>query len=439
MRAIDREYIAWLGKIERRVVLPLKWSLLVLCSAYWVWSRGGAPPSTAAFALFVIFLGLTAAEHYFFARDRITPRQVRPFVLVSYVADGLFVAGLVLVDAWDRGPGGAISPVSDFHLLFILATLRGFALFRTRMQNLTGFLFVSALFLGTASWQVARVPMLEFLPAVQQLVLLWVVMLVTQGFIGLAAGEKEEEVARRERSVRSASLASLGELTAGVAHEINNPIGIIKTYADYLEQSVLMDDPMREDFQAIRNEAERCQKIVRRMLDFSNPEIRDMTSVDMRELAEDTATLVFRDEGGSGIRLRLDLADNAPAVRGDPVQLKQALMNILLNARQVMEDWRGHGAPEDFEPQVEVAVRRGAGPRAPVRIEVRDNGPGIAPGDVERAFEPFYTKRKEGTGLGLAITRRIVEAHDGTIRIQPIREGGTLVAIELPMEGEEDA
>lgn len=439
MRSADREYIAWLGEIERRVILPLKWALLVLCSAYWTWARGGGPPSTAAFTLFVIFLGITAAEQYFFARDRITPRQVRPFALVSYAVDACFVAGLVLVDTWDRSALAAPSPISDYYPLFILAVLRGFALFRTRMQNLLGFLLVSSLFAATASYQVSLAQVLDFLPAVQRLVLLWIVMLVMQGFIGLASAEKEEEVARRERSVRSASLASLGELTAGVAHEINNPIGIIKTYADYLEKSVKADDPLREDFQAIRGEAERCEKIVRRMLDFSNPQIADLTSVNFRAMVEETSQLVFRDGGEGGVLLDLDLADRMPPVRGDPVQLKQALMNILLNARQVLEDWRGDGAPQGFEPAVRVTLRRGGGPRPPLHLEVTDNGPGISREDAERVFEPFYTRRKHGTGLGLAITRRIIEAHDGRISLAPAPRGGTSVVVELPMEGEEDA
>ena len=80
-----------------------------------------------------------------------------------------------------------------------------------------------------------------------------------------------------------------------------------------------------------------------------------------------------------------------------------------------------------------------SGPRPPVLIEVKDNGPGISPDDAEKLFEPFYTKRKKGTGLGLAITRRIVEAHSGTIRIAPRPEGGTVVTVSLPIEGEEKA
>lgn len=434
-----RDYAAWLGEVERRVVLPLKWSLFVLVVLYWMWGRGWMAPSPVVFGLFYIFAAFTAAEHYFFARDRVTPSQVRPFVLVSFVLDLFFVCGLVWLDLLDRG--GVLSPVfplSDFFPLFLLAVLRGFALYRTRWENLAGFLAVTVPFLILANIQLESVTVLDTPQALRFLALIWGMMLLTQVFIGLVNAQREELLRSHERHVRSQSLASLGELAAGVAHEINNPIGIIRTYADYLEKATDSDDPRREDFDTIRKEAERCQEIVRRMLDFSNPQVQGLAPLSLGELIRETVDFVFIDSSEDKPAVTINESPHLPPVLGDAVQLKQALLNILINARQILSDHAtGDGAPPDYQPAIHITIGRGSGPRPPVRVVIQDNGPGIDSSEAERVFEPFYTRRRQGTGLGLAITRRILEAHRGTIKIAPHPEGGTAVTLEIPIEGEE--
>jgi signal transduction histidine kinase len=435
---LERDEVAWISAVERRVILPLKWVVLVGCVLFWVWSRDGALPGIAPFGLFYVYAGLTGAEHYFFGRDRITPRQVRPFVYTSFLLDALFVAALAVLDHLDPPPFQSHSPLSQFLPLFVLVVLRGFALFRTRNENIGGFILASLLFLGAGGWQLSRAPIAEFPGALRQLSLLWVMMLLTQGFVALVNTRKEELLRSRERLVRSQSLAALGELTAGVAHEINNPIGIIRSYIDYLEKATAASDPIREDLEAIRKEATRCQEIVRRMLDFSNPQVQGFTRLDLGELVAETVGFVAHGEDAAGVTMELVPPGRLPAIRGDGVQLKQALMNVLLNAVQVLGEQRAAAGGEGPDPRVTVELGRGTGARPPVRLVVRDNGPGISPADAERVFEPFFTRRSRGTGLGLAITRRILELHGGTISIAPDPEGGTIVTMELPMAGEED-
>ncbi|MEO8376936.1 MAG: ATP-binding protein [Candidatus Sumerlaeota bacterium] len=438
--ASEREYAAWLANVEHEVIIPLKWVLLVLCVFYWLWSRDWALPPTAAFGLFFLFSMTTLSQHYFFGRDRITPRQVRPFVVGSYFVDGLFVCFAIAVDTLAEQGSSGHPIISDYFSLFILLVLRGFALFRTRTQNFVGFLFVSCLFFIIAWFQVRTSGILEYLLALQKLILIWGVMLLTQTFISLIAEQKEEEFRARERQLRSASLASLGDLSAGVAHEINNPIGIIKTYAEYLARSVPEGDAMQEDFQTIRNEAERCQEIVRRMLDFSNPHLGDFAPVDIAALMEELVSFVFHEGRADRVSASLSSQDAIPLVNGDSVQLKQAFMNILLNARQILSDVAEDASRGDFAGSVRVSISRAAGPRPPVLVEIEDNGPGIDPADAEKLFEPFYTRRKKGTGLGLSITRRIIEAHGGTIRVAPRpHQGGTVVTVQLPIADEEKA
>jgi signal transduction histidine kinase len=433
LSSTERDYAAWLGDVEYRVVIPLKWGLLLLVAIFWMWARDWVAPAPMVFGLFYVFAALTAAEHYFFARDRVTPRQVRAVVLVSFVLDLVFVCGLVGLDLVD-----STTTHGEFFPLFLLSVLRGFALYRSRWENLAGFMAVSVPFLVLAWLKVESVPFLELAVALRSLGLTWGMMLLVQVFIGLVNAQREELLRSSERQVRSQSLASLGELAAGVAHEINNPIGIIKTYADYLEKSTPSDDPRREDFEAIRDEAGRCQEIVRRMLDFSNPQVQGFVSVDLGGLVRETVGFVFLEGREGAPEVTVEEQPGVPAVRADPVQMKQALINILINARQVLED---HGASEeagtDFQGRIEIEISRGSGPRPPVRVAVRDNGPGIDPREAERIFEPFFTRRRKGTGLGLAITRRIIEAHSGTIRIAPQMAGGTVVTFEIPIEGEE--
>jgi signal transduction histidine kinase len=427
-----REHAASVGDLERRVIIPIKYLLAPLLGIHWMWAHDWSPPSVPAFGLFVFFLGLTAGSHYLFARDRITPSQVRPFVMGFFVLDAAFVTGLVMLDLVEQFATRVV-PFGSYYILYVLVVLRGFALFRSRAENSFGFTLASVLLLFSAGLEIQRATILEYPPRLRELALLWGVMLLTQAFVGLVNARKEEESRLRERLVRASSLSALGELSAGVAHEINNPIGIIKTYTDFLERSMKPDDPLREDIETIRREAERCEEIVRRMLDFSNPRLQGLAPLSIRELVQGTADFVFHEGREGHARPRLFLPGSEPKVTGDATQLRQALLNVLVNARQLVDNHASEAS------DIEIEVMRGTGPRAPVRIEVRDRGPGLTEEEATRAFEPFFTRRPEGTGLGLAITRRIIEAHGGTIQIAPRPGGGAVVAIELPIEGEERA
>ncbi len=434
----EREYAGWLGHVEQSVVLPLKWALCAFCIAYWMWGRGWQPPHELVFLLFFLFAAFTAGEQYFFARDRVLPSQVRPLVFSSFILDSIFVTCLVILDFIFPPLVRVAGSISEFYLIYMLLVLRGLALHRTRGEIVFSFVITSMLFLTSASFQLTALGEEHFLMATRKLTLIWAMLLLVQAFVGLVNRQKDDMLKQRERLVQSASLASIGELTAGVAHEINNPIGIIKTYADYLEQSVTADDPMLEDFETIRREAERCEQIVRRMLDFSNPRIEGFGPVDIVSLVNETVAFAFPESRNEPVDGTVEIPEAVPAINGDAVQIRQALLNVLLNARQIVLDHperRGEGV----RGSVRVVVARATGPRPPVRIRVIDNGPGITPEDARRVFEPFFTKRKKGTGLGLAITRRIIEAHSGNIDIAPHEDGGTVVTIELPIEGEEKA
>ena len=214
--------------------------------------------------------------------------------------------------------------------------------------------------------------------------------------------QKTELVRTREKLVQSENLALVGELAAGVAHEINNPISIISAYSEYLVKNSDDTDPRRADFIAINNEASRCEEIVKELLNYARPSSRDITAIDAPALNDEVLEFVKKRRGADRMpRLTRSYENHLPAVRVDSMHLKQALLNIYLNAYQALES-----TPD---PAIDVTIRHQPD-QARLVIAIKDNGPGIPKDELRRIFDPFYTTRARGTGLGLSITRRIIEA-----------------------------
>lgn len=426
----DREQALFLGRTHARIVLPIKWGVLAICIVFWMWERNWLPPSAEAFGLFFVAGMLLLAETAFFALDRITPRQVRPCVGLSFFFDLLFVFGLVVINAREIAPEEIFSLGNDFSILFVLMVLRGFLLFRTRNESVLGVALVTAFFVAGTGVQMHHARLVDFQGVLLRLALIWTVLFLSFVILEIFNRQREEMLRARERLVRSDSLASLGELAAGVAHEINNPIGVISTYCEYLRKMPNLE--YAEDIESIHREARRCEEIVQRMLSLANPKVGRFERLDVGALLSELVEFLRLDKK-SPVAFLLEAEPSLPQVHGDAGQLKQALLNCLLNARQVLD---GTG---QAERQVRIDVARARGPRAPVRIRIEDNGPGIAAEDTARVFEPFFTRRAGGTGLGLSIARRILEAHEGTITISRREDNpGTRVEILLPMAGEED-
>jgi PAS domain S-box-containing protein len=229
------------------------------------------------------------------------------------------------------------------------------------------------------------------------------------------------------RLAESERLASLGKLAAGVAHEINNPLGGIYAYAHLVLEKTAADDPRRANLEKIVREAERAKETVQSLLRFARrdePEFRptDLNAVVRRVLA------TMREQGAMGrVEVRLALASALPRVMADANQLETVFRNVVLNAVEAMD---GGG---------EIAVGSGTSPDArSVEVVFSDTGPGIADRDLPRIFEPFFTtkkdaRRREGTGLGLAISHGIVEKHGGAIAVVSEVGRGTAFTVRLPI------
>lgn len=231
----------------------------------------------------------------------------------------------------------------------------------------------------------------------------------------------QREAAQKER------LSSLGRLSTVVAHEIRNPLMIIKTALRALKAPHATPDDVTAAAADIEGEVVRLNRIVTEVLDFAKPIKFDLARTDLNALCADCARATESDAGG--VRVRLDLDPALPSVTTDAERLRLALVNILTNARHAVDGAGPEAAGNGMAP-ITLTTRRSGGRAS---IQIRDTGPGIAPDDLPRIFDPFFTTRRTGTGLGLAITRNIVEGLGGTIVVTSQIGRGTEVTVELPL------
>lgn len=233
----------------------------------------------------------------------------------------------------------------------------------------------------------------------------------------------QREAGQRER------LSALGRLSTVVAHEIRNPLMIIKTTLRGLRRHDVATAEVQAAVADIDEEVTRLDHIVSEVLDFARPIRFELAPVDLNALCADAVRAAWSgDEGGGGTGVRLDLASDLPTVMTDAERLRLALVNVLANAREAVAA-TGAGEPP---PPTRLSTCRLS--RNRVGIDVRDHGVGIVAEDQARIFDPFFTTRRTGTGLGLAITRNIIEGLGGTITLSSRTGAGTEVHIELPVD-----
>lgn len=232
----------------------------------------------------------------------------------------------------------------------------------------------------------------------------------------------EQQLGKSER------LAMIGRLSAGVAHEINNPLGGILLFASLLLKKTGEDHPDRSAIERICNETKRCQKIVQGLLDFARPREPKREQIVLQDVVERTLQLVVSQSLFHNIELIKDYADPKPECHVDPAQLQQVILNLVVNAAEAME---GNGTLTITTSAVEDGQE--------AQLEIADSGCGILPENLERLFEPFFTTKEvgRGTGLGLSISRSIIESHHGTIWAESSVGTGTSFFIRLPAKAKE--
>jgi signal transduction histidine kinase len=236
-----------------------------------------------------------------------------------------------------------------------------------------------------------------------------------------------EDLKQQQSAVRRAErLATLGTLTAGLAHEIRNPLVSVKTFLQLLPDRV-HDEEFRTSFlQITSGEVERITHLLEQLLEFARPSDPEYRPEDLTKIIDQMATLARNEAFKKRVTLTTHYDDELPRVVIDAKQIKQVVQNLLNNAIQA--------TPEEGRVHLEVRRFRGKGGGPRVQIEVSDTGKGIPEEDLEKIFTPFFTTRERGTGLGLAMSYRIIEDHAGTIEVKSQIAGGTTFTVTLPFD-----
>jgi two-component system NtrC family sensor kinase len=223
-------------------------------------------------------------------------------------------------------------------------------------------------------------------------------------------------------------LTALGQMAAGVAHEINNPLGGILLYSSILLEDVAEDSPLRENIQKIIYQTNRCKEIVQSLLDFARTPTGDMVPLQINDVINISLKLVKDQAMFHGIEIETNLAENLPEVKGDMSRLEEVFLNLFINAADAM---KGCG-----KLTITSKMRR----KDTVRITIADTGKGIDKKDISHIFEPFFTTKEtgQGTGLGLSIAYGIIRKHKGSIEVECRQGRDTTFIICLPVYQETD-
>jgi signal transduction histidine kinase len=235
--------------------------------------------------------------------------------------------------------------------------------------------------------------------------------------------EKEVQLRRADR------LSALGQLSAGLAHEIRNPLGSIKGAVEILADDYPAGHSKAEFYAILVKEVERLNEVLTNFLNFARPVTPRLAPLDIPTVLAQLEGLVSGQARGHRVQIFTSYHAGPSRVMADETLVKQAFLNIMLNAIEAM--------PEGGDLTISTRLSGGRTTERPDWVEVvfDDTGPGIAEGDLGRIFDPFFTTKKDGTGLGLAITHRIIENHHGTIRVMSQRGKGTTFVVSLPLAG----
>lgn len=235
---------------------------------------------------------------------------------------------------------------------------------------------------------------------------------------------KKELEKTQMQLLQAEKMASIGKLAAGVAHQLNNPLGGITLFTKLMLEEYDLPEDARKDLLRILRDAERCRDTVKELLEFARQTRYEMRPHDINKAIKRTLFLLENQALFQNINIDCNTDANLPPVSGDMQQLNHLFMNIILNAAQAM-DGNGQLFINTHYPSAQERIT----------IEISDTGPGIPPDVLPHIFDPFYTTKEEGkgTGLGLSLAYGIVESHGGTIQARNLPSGGASFVIELPI------
>lgn len=239
----------------------------------------------------------------------------------------------------------------------------------------------------------------------------------------LDVAKNELEQLHFQQLERADRLASIGEMAAGIAHEIKNPLAGISAAVTIIKDDMTPDDPRGAILGEVVEQVRRLDKTVNDLLYFGKPSLPELSRVDINMILKTILKFASQHRGGGNIEKRFDLQSDLPPVYADDKQMQQVFLNIILNAYQAMTSGGVLGIVSSLVVRNNVAY---------VRVDISDTGPGIPSQILEKIFTPFYTTKAQGTGLGLPICNKLVKLHKGEIRVTSDDTTGTTFTVELP-------
>ncbi len=254
--------------------------------------------------------------------------------------------------------------------------------------------------------------------AVMGLLFLVLIFVVKRGE-AIIEQRAKEQLRLKEQLNRAEHLSSIGEMVAGVSHEIRNPLGIIRSSAELLKKKMASYDAASTIPDIIIEEGERLNNIITDFLNFARPRQPDFIACRVEEVLEKNIKFIAAEAKKAGYRLDTQYALDLPEIMADKDMLYQAFLNILINAMQSM--------PDGGDIQINITAEADL-----VKIQFLDKGQGIAEEITVKIWDPFFTTKEKGTGLGLGIVKNIIESHNGVVHIENRAKKGVAVTVELP-------
>jgi PAS domain S-box len=244
------------------------------------------------------------------------------------------------------------------------------------------------------------------------------------GYMGIESDISEKKNLEQQ-IIQTEKLATIGQLSAGIAHEIGTPLNIISGNAEFLLMDLTSEDKGYNELLAIVNQTKRITRLMRQILDFARPKIISLQPVDLNSLIKDVLEFVHIQFEKNKIEIKTYFSKNLPLIYGDPALLYQVFLNIIVNSF--------HAMPSGGDIRIQTGTERSGSGEQKVITVIKDSGEGIPPENLEKIFTPFFTTKEpgKGTGLGLAVTKRILQEHNGTIEIESEQGKGTTATIRL--------